>query len=115
MNDRTQNQTWRKVIFGIGCVAAVIAIASAVCSWVAPFSLVANARGDLSLNPLEGRVLIAGLWSALATSLLGAFGKGKSRVALVLLGPLLLIGSLLGWLGNHSLPLFKIRGSNAVS
>lgn len=101
MSDSTQNQTWRTVAFRMGCVAAVLTLASAVCSWAAPFPLVSDSRGDLSLNPLEGRVLIAGLWSALATIVLGAFGKGKGRVALILLGPLLLISSLLGWLGNH--------------
>lgn len=102
MSERTPNQTWRKVAFGIGCIAAVIAGISAVCSWTAPFPLVSDGRGDLSLNPLEGRVLVAGLCSALVTSVLGAFGgKGKSRVTLVLIGPLLVVGSLLGWLGNH--------------
>ena len=101
MNERTPKQTWPKVAFGIGYIAAVIAAISAVCSWTAPFPLVSDGHGDLSLNPLEGRVLVAGLCSALVTSILGAFGKGKSRVALVLTGPLLVIGSLLGWLGNH--------------
>jgi hypothetical protein len=101
MSDRTNNQTWRSVIFGLGCIAAVIALAAAVCSWGSPFPLVSDGRGDLSLNPLEGRVLVVGLWSALATSILGAFGKGRKRVLLVLLGPLLLIVSLMGWLGNH--------------
>jgi len=101
MIDKTESQTWRRVVFGIGCVAAVISLASVVCSWTAPFPLVSDAHGDLSLNPLEDRVLIAGLLSALATVILGAFGKGKSHVALLVLGPLLLIGSLLGWLGNH--------------
>lgn len=101
MSNGTRNQMWRRALFGIGCIAAVIAIASAVCSWAAPFPLVSDGRGDLSLNPLEGRVLVIGLWSALATSLLGAFGKGRSRVALILFGPLLVVFSLLGWLGNH--------------
>jgi hypothetical protein len=101
MSDRTRNQTWRTVFFRIGCIAAVTAAASAVCSWAAPFHLVSDGRRDLSLNPLEGRVLVIGLWSALTASLLGAFGKGKSRVALVLLGPLLVVVSLFGWLGNH--------------
>ena len=91
----------RKAVFAIGCVAGLIALASAVCSWTAPFPLVSDGRGGFSLNPLEDRVLIAGLLSALAASILGAFGKGKSRVAVVLSGPLLIISSLLGWLGNH--------------
>jgi hypothetical protein len=95
------NQTLRKVIFGIGCIAGLIALASAVCSWTAPFPLISDDHGGFSLNPLEDRVFIAGLWSALAASILGAFGKGKSRVAVVLAGLLLIICSLLGWLGNH--------------
>jgi hypothetical protein len=101
MIEKTENQTWRKVVFGIGCVAALISLTSAVCSWTAPFPLVSDARGNLSLNPLENWVLIAGLVSALATVILGAFGKGKGRLTLIVLGPLLLIGSLVGWLGNH--------------
>src|ERR1700742_809526 len=86
MIDKTENQTWRRIVFGIGCVAAVISLASAACSWAAPFRLVSDARGDLSLNPLEDWVLIAGLLSALATVILGAFGKGKGRVVLIVLG-----------------------------
>src|ERR1700743_2286336 len=98
MIDKTENQTWRRIVFGIGCVTAVISLASAACSWAAPFSLVSDPRGDLSLHPLEGWVLVAGLLSARATVILGAFAKGKSRVVLIVLGPLLLIGGLLGWL-----------------
>lgn len=71
------------------------------CSWTAPFPLISDGHGGFSLNPLEDRVFIAGLWSALAASILGASGKGRSRVAVVLSGPLLAVCSLLGWLGNH--------------
>jgi hypothetical protein len=101
MNDRTDNQSPRRVIFAVGCIAALLALASAVCSWTAPFPLISDGQGGFSLNPLEDRVLLAGLLSALAASILGAFGKGKSRVAVVLSGPLLAVCSLLGWLGNH--------------
>jgi hypothetical protein len=101
MAEIKQDRTWREVAFSFGCVAAVITLASAICSWASPFPLLADARGDLSLNPLEDRVLIAGLFSAIATVVLGALGKGKGRAVLILLGPILLIGSLLGWLGNH--------------
>lgn len=101
MSDTTDNQSSRRVIFAIGCVAALLALASAICSWTAPFSLVPDGQGGYSLNPMEDRVLLAGLLSALATSILGAFGKGRSRLAVVLSGPLLAVCSLLGWLGNH--------------
>ncbi len=98
---RTEHQSLRRVIFAIGCIAALLALAATVCSWTAPFPLIPDGQGGFSLNPLEDRVLLAGLLSALAASILGAFGKGKSRVALVLSGPLLAVFSLLGWLGNH--------------
>jgi hypothetical protein len=101
MDDRTENQSPRRVIVAIGCIAALIALASTLCSWTAPFPLVSDGQGGFSLNPLEDRVLLAGLLSALAASILGAFAKGKSRLALVLSGPLLAVCSLLGWLGNH--------------
>src|ERR1700733_12670421 len=101
MDDRTETQSARGVIFASGCIAALIALASAVCSWTSPFPLVSDGQGGFSLNPLEDRVLLAGLLSALAASVLGAFGKGKSRITLVLSGPLLAVCSLLGWLGNH--------------
>jgi hypothetical protein len=101
MDDRTENQSPRRVMLAIGCIAALIALASTVSSWTAPFPLVSDGQGGFSLNPLEDRVLLAGLLSALAASILGAFGKGKLRVALVLSGPLLAVCSLLGWLGNH--------------
>lgn len=73
MSERTPNQTWRKVACGIGSIAAIIAVISAVCSWTAQFSLISDSRGDLSLNPLEGQVLVVGLCSAFITSVLGAF------------------------------------------
>ena len=101
MSNRNDSQTWRMVVFWIGCIAGLIALVSAVCSWTAPFPLIADGRGGFSLNPVENRVLIVGLWSALAASIMGAFGKGKNRVAVVLSGPLMVICSLLGWLGNH--------------
>ena len=101
MSERTQNRTWRTVAFGIGRVSAVITLASAVCPWATPFPLVPGARGDLSVNPLEDRVLIAGLWSALVTVILDAFGRGEGRVVLIVLGPILLTSSLARWLGNH--------------
>jgi hypothetical protein len=98
---QSKHRDLRKAVFRIGCIVGLIALASAVCSWAAPFPLVSDGKGGFSLNPLEGRVLIAGLISAVAASILGAFGKGKSRVVVVLSGPLLIICSLLGWLGNH--------------
>jgi hypothetical protein len=101
MSKRVERQTLRKAVFGIGCVAWLIALACAVCSWVAPFPLISDGRGGFSLNPLEDRVLVARLLAALTASILGAFGKGKSRVVVVLSGPLLIVSSLLGWLGNH--------------
>jgi hypothetical protein len=97
----TENQSMRRVIFAIGCIAALLALAATVCSWIAPFPLLADGQGGFSLNPLEDRVLLAGLLSALGASILGAFGTGKSRVVIVLSGPLLAFCSLLGWLGNH--------------
>ena len=101
MSDRTRNQTWRAVLFGIGCIPAIIAAASTIFSWTASFPLISDGRGGFSLNPLEGKVLVVGLWSAFATTFLGAFGKGKSRVALISLGPVMAIVSLVGWLGDH--------------
>ena len=71
-------QPLRKATFWIGCVALLIALASTVCSWTAPFPLISDGRGGFSLNPLEDRVLLTGLLSALAASILGAFGRGKS-------------------------------------
>jgi len=101
MGFRTEYHSLRRVTFAIGCIAALLALASTICSWTAPFPLVPYGNGGFSLNPIEDRVLLAGLLSALAASILEAFGKGKSRVAVVLSGPLLAICSLLGWLRNH--------------
>jgi uncharacterized membrane protein len=101
MDNRVDSQTLRKAAFVLGCVAGLVALASAVCSWTAPFPLVPDGRGGFSLNPLEDRVLIGGLIAGIAASVLGAFGKGKSRVAAVLSGPCLIFYSLLGWMRNH--------------
>lgn len=53
------------------------------------------------MNPLEDQVLIAGLSTGLVTTILGAFGKRVGRVLLVVVGFLLIVFSMLGWLGNH--------------
>jgi hypothetical protein len=98
---KSDNQSPHTVLFAIGCVAALLAFASAICSWTSPFPLVPDGQGGFSLNPMGDRVLLAGLLSALAASILGAFCKGKLRLTLVLSGPLLAVCSLLGWLGNH--------------
>lgn len=98
---KTANQKWRSVLFSIGGVAAVFSAAAGVCSWVDPFPLLSDGRGGWRLNPLEGWVLIAGLSTGFATLVLGAFGKRVSRVLLIVIGILLMLLNVFGWLGNH--------------
>lgn len=95
------SEKWRTVLFSIGVIAAVLSAAAGVCSWVDPFPLLSDGRGGYRLNPLEGRVLVAGLSTGLATMILGAFGKRVGRVLLVVTGLLLIAFNMLGWLGNH--------------
>jgi hypothetical protein len=101
MTDGTAKQKWRSVLFSIGVIAAVISAAAGVCSWVDPFPLVSDASGGWRLNPLEGRVLIAGLSTGFGTVILGAFGWRAGRVLLIVLGTLLIVFNIFGWLGNH--------------
>ena len=91
---------WRSILFSIGGIAALIS-AAGVCSWVDPFPLLSDGRGGRRLNPLEHRVLIAGLSTAVVTVILGSFGKRVGRVLLVVIGMLLILFNILGWLGNH--------------
>jgi hypothetical protein len=95
------SEKWRTVLFNIGVIAAVLSAAAGVCSWVDPFPLLSDGRGGYRLNPLEGRVLVAGLSTGLVTMILGAFGKRVGRVLLVVIGLLLIAFNMLGWLGNH--------------
>ena len=101
--DEQQDATprWRSVLFRIGGIAAVISAAAGVCSWVDPFPLLSDGRGGWRLNPLEDWVLTAGLSTGLVTIILGAFGKRTSRVLLVVIGMLLIVFNIFGWLGNH--------------
>ena len=78
MDDRTENQSSRRVMLAIGCIAALIALASTVCSWTAPFPLVSDGQGGFSLNPLEDRVLLAGLLSGLAASIFGGIWQREA-------------------------------------
>ena len=101
MNTGLRNREWRSVLFSIGWIAAVISAAAGVCSWVDPFPLLSDGGGGWRLNPLEGWVLIAGLSTGLASTILGAFGKRAGRVSLVVIGVVLMLFNILGWMGNH--------------
>jgi hypothetical protein len=101
LTNRTANQKWRSVLFGIGGIAAVLAAAAGVCSWVDPFPLLPDRGGGWRLDPLEGWVLIVGLSAGFATVVLGAFGKRAGRLLLVAFGMLLILFNIFGWLGNH--------------
>lgn len=92
---------WHSVLFSIGGIAAVISAVAGVCSWVDPFPLLSDGRGGWRLNPLEGRVLIAGLLTGFVTIILGTFGKRVGRVLLIVIGLLLIVFNILGWLGSH--------------
>ena len=101
VTNRNAIKKWRTVLFGIGVIAAVLSAAAGVRSWVDPFPLISDGRGGYRLNPLEGRVLIAGLSTGFVTMILGAFAKRVGRVLLVVIGLLLIVFNMLGWLGNH--------------
>lgn len=101
LTNRTANGKWRTVLFSIGVIAGVLSAAAGVCSWVNPFLLVSDGRGGYRLNPLEGWVLIAGLSTGLVTMILAGFGQRGGRVLLIVVGMLLMLINILGWLGNH--------------
>ena len=79
----------------------MLSATAGVCSWVDPFPLLSDGAGGYRLNPLEGWVLIAGLSTGLVTMILAAFGKRAGRVLLIVIGILLMLFNVFGWLGNH--------------
>lgn len=91
----------RAVMFGIGVVAAVLSAVAGVCSRVDPFPLISDGEGGFRLNPMEDRVLFAGVFMALASMVLAVFGKRVVRVVLIAIGLVLLVFNVAGWLGNH--------------
>jgi len=101
MSNSTRTERRRSVLLSIGGTAAVLSAAAAVCTWVHPFPLLSDGQGGWRLNPLEDWVFIAGLSTGLVTTVLGAFGKRGGRVFLVLIGVLLMLFNIFGWLGNH--------------
>ena len=101
LTNGTTDTNWRTVIFDIGAIAALLSAAACVCSWVDPFPLLSDGQGGYRLNPLEDRVLVAGLLTGLVSMTLGAFGKRVGRVLLIVIGFLLIVFNLLGWLSNH--------------
>ena len=102
LTNRTTNNKWRTVLFSIGVIAALLSAAAGVCSWVESFSTTLRWSGrGYRLNPLEGRILIAGISTGLLTMILAAFGRRVGRVSLVVIGLLLIVFNMLGWLGNH--------------
>jgi hypothetical protein len=101
LTNTVTDKNWRAVLFSIGVVAALLSAAAGVCSWANPFPLLSDGQGGYRLNPLEGRVLVAGLLTGLVSMILGAFGKRVGRVLLIVIGLLLIVFNLLGWLGNH--------------
>ncbi len=101
LKNKTADKKWRAILFSIGVFAALLSAAAGVCSWVCPFPLLSDGQGGYRLNPLEGRVLVAGLLTGLVSMILGVFGKRVGRVLLIVIGLLLIVFNLLGWLGNH--------------
>jgi hypothetical protein len=99
--NKTTDAKWRTVLFSIGVLAALLSAAAAVCSWLDPFPLISDGQGGYRLNPLEDRVLVAGLLTGLVSMILGAFGKRVSRVLIIVFGFLFIALNVLGWLGNH--------------
>jgi len=99
--NRTTDTTWRTVLFSIGVIAAMLSAGAAVCPWFDPFPLISDGQGGYRLNPLEDRVLAAGLLTGLVSMIFGAFGKRVSRVLLIAFGLLLIAVNVVGWLGNH--------------
>jgi hypothetical protein len=97
----TNNAKWRTVLFSIGVIAALLSASAGVCSWADSFPLLSDGQGGYRLNPLEDRVLFAGLFTGLLSMSLGVFGKRVSRVLLIASGLLLIVFNLLAWLGNH--------------
>jgi hypothetical protein len=101
MSNGTTNQRWRSVLFAVGTIAAVISIVAGVCSWIDPFPLLSDGQGGFRLNPLEDRLLFAGLSTGFVAVVLGAFGKRLGRVSIVVVGFLSILSNIAGWMGNH--------------
>jgi hypothetical protein len=101
LKNRTADKKWRTILFSIGVFAALLSAAAGVCSWVNPFPLLSDGQGGFRLNPLEGQALVAGLLAGFVSMILGVFGKRVGRVLLIVIGLLLIVFNLLGWLGNH--------------
>ena len=98
----TKGTKGRMVVFSIGVIAALLSAVAGAYTWLYHFRLISDGQGGYLLNPLEDRVLVAGLLTGLVSMILGAFGKRVSRVLLIVFGFLLLIAfNVLGWLGNH--------------
>ena len=92
---------WRVVLFRLGCVAALPCVIAMVMDWTAPFPLVHFADGGYSISPWDDRVFEAGLGFCALMIVLAAFGRGKRRWLLIVLGVFLLALSVFGFLGSH--------------
>jgi len=99
--NRVIDSKWRTVLFGTGVTAAMLSATAGVCSWVYPFPLISDGQGGYRVDPLEDRVLVAGLLAGLVSMILGVFGRRVGRVLLIASGLLLVVFNLLGWMGNH--------------
>jgi hypothetical protein len=92
---------WRKVLFRLSLVAALVSALAMVADWAAPFPLVHFSDGSLGISPWVDRVFLAGLASCALAIMLASFGRGKWRFLTIALGAALLILSLFGFLGSN--------------
>ncbi len=82
-------------------MTCVLAVVRAVGCWENPFPLVHLADGGYMTNPLDEYLLVASAFVSLLTVVLAAFGRGGSRILMILIGLLLLVLTTFGFISNY--------------
>lgn len=82
-------------------ISCALAVVGAVGCWENPFPLVHLADGGYMTNPLDEYLLIASACASLLTVVLAAFGRGGSRILMILIGLLLLALAAVGFVQSH--------------
>jgi xanthine/uracil permease len=92
---------WRMHLFRGSVITCVLSAIGAFVCWDNPFPLIPWGVGGYQTNPWDERVFVGAVSTSLLTVILAVFGRGITRVLLILIGFVVLALSIFGFVSNH--------------
>jgi|GEM_PF-5031477 len=93
---------WRTLLFRVGVISCVLAAIGTIVCWANPFPLIPWGEGGYQTNSRDEYVFLGSVSTSLLTVILSSFGRGGSRILLILIGLVLLALCVVGFFNNHA-------------